>query len=377
MNIQLLCDRLVDQIYFCRFLNIQIRHQFLFAVAVGTDHVLHGHAVIAVEQNLLHALCNINSFLRNFRNLHFFSEAVLHRCLQVVLIIPVVEELSQIICGLDIFVAKIADDIVMMLFEQFIREFRRNIHIVHGYFENRVLAGKIRIILIRIREGHFYVEGFARFMADKLLQEIINIACNADRYGCAIAVRAAAFKGNAIDTADIIDIDLVAVFDDSVCDCFLVKTQESIHFCLNRLFIRLDIRLLKDQDLIQIGQIHIIQRTNAFHVTFIRQAIAVMEPGAVRGAVRIRVHGFCGLRRFCGFRFLCFRCRCGILFRVFFRLILVFSAGHKPQYQNQAKNECNCFFHHFFSSYRPKSYANVSVTASTDAFGSFSVITPS
>ena len=84
-------------------------------------------------------------------------------------------------------------------------------NLIDGDGKDGIFAGKFGIALVRIGESDFDIEGFAGFVADELLQEVIDVAGDADGDFGAGAIGAAALKLDAIHFADIIDVNGIAI----------------------------------------------------------------------------------------------------------------------------------------------------------------------
>ena len=130
-------------------------------------------------------------------------------------------------------------------------------NVVDGDGKDGVLAGQVGVILIGIGEGDLDIEGFAGLVADELLQEVINIAGDADGDLSAVAVGAAALEGDTVYLADIIDVEGIAILDGAVS--YLVGIGVARHDGIDA---GLDILLLDGGHLLGIGEVGVLAQGN-------------------------------------------------------------------------------------------------------------------
>ena len=111
--------------------------------------------------------------------------------------------------------------------------------LIDGHGEGGLLTGQIGVVRVGVGEGHIDIEGLAGLVADELLQEIIDVAGDADGDLGAGALGVAALKFHAVYLAHIVDIEGVAVLNGTVGHILLVGVagHNGIDLLLNILFL--------------------------------------------------------------------------------------------------------------------------------------------
>ncbi len=162
----------------------------------------------------------------------------------------------------------IAEGVFQILLHELVIDLRIDCfgNIIDRRYKYGVFSLQICILGIFVRECNIDIDRLAGFMSDELLQEIINIGSHADRNIRTVSAGASAFKLDAVDAADIIDVDGITVLDFTILHLLGRGKRSSDGFDL-RLYLFLcyiHIRLLENGILI-------IRKRNAVHCALVRK----------------------------------------------------------------------------------------------------------
>ena len=157
--------------------------------------------------------------------------------------------------------------------DEFVCQFRDRQDRMDRDRKRRILAGIIRVVRIRYREGHFDIEGLSRMMADQLVLEIVDVA---DAAGLDLYIRcSSALERFPAEFSDIVDQKLVALDDRVGGILVLIRAGLCESFQLRfDLHVRRGIIVQQERDCRKVRKIDIIARLHARQITVVIRHIA-------------------------------------------------------------------------------------------------------